>query len=186
MGWAETEFKTVDIGDMRMDSRLFLLAEKLYESPSSSIPVASSGWSETQGSYRFLAQDNIRWEDVLTPHFECSMNRMAQHDVVLCIQDTTELNFNGRQTKGLGPLSHESQRGMYLHPTYAVSTDREPIGVMDAWMWARKPKDEHGNRNDIKGSIRWIEGYERVVGEGHLCLSFLLPILGRRKRVFNG
>ena len=66
------------------------------------------------------------------------------------------------QIEGMGPLSYESQRGMYLHPTYAVSTAREPLGIMDAWMWARKPKDENGNRNDIKESIRWIEGYERL------------------------
>lgn len=43
------------------------------------------------------------------------------HERVLCIQDTTELNFNGQEIKGLGPLSYESQRGMFLHPTYAVS-----------------------------------------------------------------
>ncbi|SAL06334.1 hypothetical protein AWB78_08015 [Caballeronia calidae] len=36
-------------------------------------------------------------------------------------------------------LSYEVQRGMYLHPTYAVTPDREPLGVVDAWMWAREP-----------------------------------------------
>ena len=32
---------------------------------------------------------------------------------------------------------------MSLH-TYAVSTEREPLGVLDAWMWARQPKDATG------------------------------------------
>jgi hypothetical protein len=44
------------------------------------------------------------------------------------------LDFHGRQCRGLGPLNDEAQRGMYLHPTYAVSTNREPLGVLDAWM----------------------------------------------------
>ena len=57
---------------------------------------------------------------------------LAGLPVVLCLTDTTELDFNGRATTGLGPLSFEAQRGMYLHPTYAVSTDREPLGVLDA------------------------------------------------------
>ncbi|WP_363254678.1 hypothetical protein [Polaromonas sp.] len=45
---------------------------------------------------------------------------MAAHKVVLCIQDTTELDSNGQEASGLGPLSYEAQRGMYAHPTYAV------------------------------------------------------------------
>ena len=87
---------------------------------------------------------------------------MRVHTVVLCIQDTTELDFNGQTINGLGPLSYEAQRGMYLHPTYAVSVAREPLGVLDAWMWAREPKDVRGLRAGIKESTRWIEGYERL------------------------
>ena len=78
------------------------------------------------------------------------------------LQDTTELDFNGQRIDGLGPLSYEAQRGLYVHPTYAVSTDREPLGVLDAWMWAREPKDANGQRPGIKESTRWVEGYERV------------------------
>ncbi|TDF55096.1 IS4 family transposase, partial [Cupriavidus sp. L7L] len=67
-----------------------------------------------------------------------------------------------------GPLSYEAQRGMFLHPTYAVTPDREPLGVIDAWMWAREPKDADGNRGGIKESVRWIEGYERVAEQAAL------------------
>ena len=42
---------------------------------------------------------------------------MRAHSVVLCIQDTTELDFNGQRIVGLGPLSYEAQGGMYVHPT---------------------------------------------------------------------
>jgi hypothetical protein len=65
-------------------------------------------------------------------------------------------------TLRMGPLSYEAQRGMYLHPTYAVSPVREPLGVLDAWMWARAPKDDSGVRPGSKESERWIEGYARV------------------------
>ena len=68
------------------------------------------------------------WESILQPHIEGSEARMAQHPVVLCLQDTTELDFDGQETEGLGPLSYEAQRGMYLHPTYAVTPQREPLG----------------------------------------------------------
>ena len=78
------------------------------------------------------------------------------------LTDTTELDFNGQTITGLGPLSFEAQRGMCLHPSYAVSTDREPLGLLDAWMWACKPKDANGQRRDINESLRWIESYERL------------------------
>jgi hypothetical protein len=37
---------------------------------------------------------------------------MAGQAVVLCLHDTTELDFNGQQARGLGPLSYEAQHGM--------------------------------------------------------------------------
>ena len=75
---------------------------------------------------------------------------------------TTELDFNGEAIKGLGPLSYEAQRGMYLHPTFAVTPAREPLGVLDAWMWARAPRAPDGTRPGVKESLRWMEGYARV------------------------
>jgi Transposase Tn5 dimerisation domain/Transposase DNA-binding len=162
MGWATEEFKHIDLGDRRLDKRAVLLAEQLAAKPAASIPQACGGWAETQAAYRFLAQDGIDWEGILAPHWQCAHTRMGVHRVVLCIQDTTELDFNGQAVAGLGPLSYEAQRGMYVHPTYAVSPEREPLGVLDAWMWAREAKDAHGERGGVPESRRWIEGYTRV------------------------
>ena len=160
--WAEAEFRDIDLGDRRLNRRAVLLAESLAKNPSASIPSACGGWAETAAAYRFLSQDRLEWHDILTPHWQCAAERMRACEVVLCIQDTTELDFDGKATAGLGPLSYEAQRGMYLHPTYAVTPAREPLGVLDAWMWAREPKGTDGKRAGLKESTRWIEGYERV------------------------
>ncbi|MBP0633731.1 IS4 family transposase, partial [Cupriavidus sp. AcVe19-1a] len=152
----------IDLGDRRLNKRAMLLAESLAKNPSASIPSACGGWAETAAAYRFLSQDRLEWHDILTPHWQCAAERMQACEVVLCIQDTTELDFDGKATAGLGPLSYEAQRGMYLHPTYAVTPAREPLGVLDAWMWARGPKGTDGKRAGLKESTRWIEGYERV------------------------
>lgn len=162
MSWAQTEFKTINLGDKRLDRRLMLLAERLADRPTDSIPGACKGWAETQAAYRFLAQEEVSWEAILEPHWACSIERMKAQRIVLCLQDTTELDFHGQAIEGLGPLSYEAQRGMYLHPTYAVSSEREPLGVLDAWMWAREPKDARGQRAGIKESTRWVEGYARL------------------------
>lgn len=130
--------------------------------PTASILGACGGWAETQAAYRFLAQEDVAWEDIPEPHWRCSVARMRAHYTVLCIQDTTELDFYSQTITGLGPLSFEAQRGMYLHLTYAVSVKREPLGVLDAWMWERKPKDASGARPSSKESRRWVENYDRI------------------------
>jgi hypothetical protein len=114
-------------------------------------------------AYRFFDNEAVDWRAILGAHRDCAMTRIAAHEVALCIQDTTELDFNGQEASGLGPLNYEAQRGMYAHPTYAVSTSREPLGVPDAWMWGREAKDKDGSRPRVKESMRWVEGYQRLV-----------------------
>ena len=157
--WAMDEFGGAQVGDARLTKRLIKLADRLADAPSASIPGACNGHAETQGAYRLFDQARadkraLSWEAVLAPHMARTAARMAEHPVVLCLQDTTELDFNGQAIEGLGKLSYEAQRGMYLHPTYAVSPQRLPLGIADTWMWARPL--------DIVESRRWIEGYERV------------------------
>src|SRR3954454_21019822 len=43
---------------------------------------------------------------VLGPHHDAGLRRLAAHPVVLCVQDTTELDYTGKQTAGLGPLNY--------------------------------------------------------------------------------
>lgn len=163
--WITDEFSGMDLGDERLNKRARVLMERLSAKPSASIPMACNGWGETVAAYRFLANDEVEWADILAPHWAQTQQRMRAHAVVLCLQDTTELDFNGQQIDGLGRLNYEARIGMYLHPTLAVTPQREPLGVTDAWMWAREPRED-GQDGPTPGapkeSTRWIEGYERV------------------------
>jgi hypothetical protein len=160
--WTETEFEQLDLGDARLNKRARILMERFTADPTASVPKACRSWGETMAAYRFFDNDSIDWRAIMAPHWEQTAERMAGQPVVLCLQDTTELDFNGQGAFGLGPLSYEAQRGMYLHPTYAVTPGREPLGIVDAWMWAREKKDKSGMRGGPKESLRWIEGYERI------------------------
>ena len=169
MGWAEKEFESLDLGDARLERRAVLLAERLSQKPGASIPGACKRWSETVAAYRFLGNEEVSWDDVMAAHWDASQKRISQHRVVLCLQDTTELDYNAQQMQGLGPLSYEAQRGLYLHPTYVVTPQREPLGVTNAWMWAREFKDGDAPRGGPLESRRWIESYE-IIAEQALKL----------------
>jgi len=133
-GWAAEEFGTAEQGDARPTKRLVKVAIDLAEKPTASLPGPSSSWGETLAAYNFFDQTSekkqgIGWGDLLTPHMDCTLCRMRKHQVVLCLQDSTELDFNGQGIQGLWPLSYEAQRGLYLHPTCVVTPDREPLGT---------------------------------------------------------
>ena len=94
---------------------------------------------------------------------------MRQYPIVLCIQDTTELDYTGKNDiEGLGPLNYEARQGLYLHPTLAVTPDLLCLGVLDAWEFTREPgslgkgKPSWYAHIEEKESLRWLEGYRRM------------------------
>ncbi|MCY0856436.1 IS4 family transposase [Cupriavidus sp. D39] len=179
--WVDEEFEVLDLGDPRRDRRAKGLLKRLAARPTASIPGACEDWAETIAAYRFFGNEEVEWTDMMQPHWERTAGRARQFPVVLCIADTTELNFNGQEIDGLGPLSYEAQRGMYLHPTYAVTPDREPLGVIDAWMWAREPLDANGQRVGITESVRWTESYERVAEQAAMLPETRLVYVADRE-----
>lgn len=74
--WSEKELSGIDLGDARLNKRSVKLLERLGDKPTASIPAACKGWAETYAAYRFFAQEEIGWEDILAPHFKCTLQRM--------------------------------------------------------------------------------------------------------------
>jgi hypothetical protein len=181
MNWAEEELSGISLGDARLDRRAGKLLASMSNRPQASIPQACGGAAEIKAAYRLIEREDVDWRDLLAPHWDKALQRMAGQAVVLCIQDTTELNFNGRQTQGLGRLSYDAQRGMYAHMTYAVTPHRVPLGVLDCWMWARRPRGEAA----LLESTRWIDGYERIAEMAAQLPSTRLVYVADREADFS-
>ena len=64
-----------------------LLAERLADRPTASLPSACAGWAEPQGAYQLFGQETFDWTDLLVPHCTCTTQRMTSHPVVLCLQE---------------------------------------------------------------------------------------------------
>ncbi len=161
------ELAAIDLGDARLNRRARRTLEKLGAHPMQSIPTACGGWAETLAAYRLFDHPQVTAQAVLEPHYACTEQRMREYSVVLCIQDTTEGDYSGKNDiVGLGPLNYETRRGLYLHPTLAVTPERVPLGLLDLWSWTREAGSlgkEQGRRPiEEKESLRWLEGYRRV------------------------
>ena len=98
----------MDFVDERLDKRMRLLLEQLGGKPGASLPAACKGWNETLAAYRFFNNEKVTYQKVLSPNRDATRKRMAGHKAVLCVQDTTEIDFTGRKLKEAGPLYFKS------------------------------------------------------------------------------
>lgn len=184
MGWAADEFKEVNLGDKRLDSRLIKLCDSFSESPESPINQACVDWAETKAAYRFFQNKNVDVEQIMSAHREKTSGRSTGHRTVLALQDTSYLVYsNHSKTKGLGRISMKKgknidkiySRGLVMHTCFAVTTNGTPLGLFDQKIFARQLRPEHerrtsGGRNvhdvlpvEDKESYRWIESLQTTM-----------------------
>lgn len=71
------------------------------------------------------------------------------------------------RVKGLRRMEFHDSKGRPQEALREIRY-RMPLGVIDAWMWAREFRDANGQRGGIEKSIRWIEGYERIAEQAVL------------------
>jgi hypothetical protein len=162
------ELDGIDLGDQRLNRRARRILAKLGDKPTVSIPAACGGWDETRAAYRLFDHSEVTAERVLAPHIACTEERLRAHPRVLCIQDTTELDYTKKKgIAELGPLNYESRWGLYLHPTLAVTPERVPLGLLAVHSWAREPGSLGQEKDptrplEEKESVRWVDGFARV------------------------
>lgn len=163
-----SELATISLGDQRLNRRARRMIESLVRKPTVSIPAACGGWDETRAAYRLFDHARVTAEKILAPHIACTEQRLGVYPRVLCIQDTTELDYTKKKgIAGLGPLNYESRWGWYLHPTLVVTPERVPLGLLDAHFFTREPgslEREKDPRRPLeeKESVRWVDGFARV------------------------
>ena len=133
--WISQELETVDLNDKRLDRRFGEVLLALSQQPNVSIPAACGGYAETMAAYRFFSNEKTTLENILAPHRNATLKRIAEQDIVLCVQDDTELDLTrpNQQVNGLGPIgsSNSSKRGAYLHLLQAYVPDGTPLEYRD-------------------------------------------------------
>lgn len=162
------ELATIDLGDQRLNRRACSLLDTLASDPQASINSACHGWSETQGAYRFFHNDLVQPEKILQPHWEATRQRMEEHNVVLLVQDSTNLDYTSHPPEGSGPLTFPNQRGYLDHTQLAITPEGLCLGVADVEIIARSD-DDFGNSKkresdplETKEVFRWLQGYRRA------------------------
>jgi hypothetical protein len=181
------ELTAIDLGAQRRDRRAEQGLEALGDKPTVRIPAACGGWGETKAVYRLFDPPEVTAERVLAPHSACTVERLREHPRVLCVQDTTELDSTTKkESAGLGPLNYETRRGIYLHPTRALTPERVPLGLLDLHTFTREPgslglEKDPGRALEEKESVRWVDGFALVNELAEQLTDTRLTYLGDRE-----
>lgn len=162
--WAKEEVVNSKFGDKRLNRRFGELLGTFVSRPSASVLKSCKDWGGAIAAYRFFSNKKVTKELILGPHIESTLNRIKEQNVVLLVQDTTEIDYNHRAPiDGLGPLQSDRDQGFYLHPLLAVTPERLCLGLLDANIWVR---DELGKKKlrkqkpiEEKESFRWLQAH---------------------------
>jgi hypothetical protein len=165
--WAGHELAHAQLPDSRLVRRLTMIATDFAQRPTAPIPQACGAWGRTKAAYRFFDNEGVQPEVILAAHVQATVQRMEAHRLVLCVQDTTALNYSSHpHTQGLGPIAHNRDKtlGLFLHSTLALSTTGQSLGLLQAQTWARSGRhfgrsSHQRNRTPRaqKESQKWME-----------------------------
>ena len=170
--WAEKEFLNAPLGDKRLSKRLSEIAEIKSLHPGESYSNAAGGdWAKVKGYYRLIDKpedSEVTMENILQPHRENTIRRMKSEKIVLCVSDTTDLNYNNLDDcEGLGELGSNQTgavtRGLKLHTVLAVNTKGIPLGIIRSECTAPQKKSKKDKRRpseipiEEKKSFCWIK-----------------------------
>ena len=147
--WAERTFGGVQLHDMRRTRRAVQAATNLAENPLGSLPAQMHTWKETKALYRWLDEPDVTFAALMQPHFQQTRAQATGEDVVLLVQDTTDIDLSHRhKISGVGQIGNERGRGFFVQTVLAVRPQtREVLGCMAQEPFVRIPAPEGEQRS---------------------------------------
>ena len=111
--WAEQTFGKVRLGHRSRTERAVKMATGMATDPAASLPKQMGSEAALHGAYRFLQTPEVSYEQLMRPHVEQTREAMGQHQQVLLIQDTTEVDYQQHPTT-TGLPSHRQRHSPRL------------------------------------------------------------------------
>lgn len=133
----------VELGDSRRNERAVAVGAAIAAHPDWSLPEQMEGWNELRAAYRLFNKADVSHQRLSQPHWQQTQAQVqaSPSDVVLFIQDTTELDYSSHsQTTGLGVIGKGTTQGLLVHSCLAVIPRPENpdiLGLAGQQVWAR-------------------------------------------------
>ena len=143
--WAEKEFGTTLLGDVRRTRRLVSMAAGAARRPSGKISAVFDKTHEREGAYDFLENPSIAADAVAESYFASTVERARCESkaLVYVVVDGSSINLtDSRSERDFGPIGSPNcpARGLKVMNALAVSREGVPLGLVDQLFWARPPR----------------------------------------------
>lgn len=154
------------------DARRAAIGTELFERATATGSLVIRKLGETRAGelaiHRFLAAPSVTCGEMLKTLAGRTVAAATGRRIVVA-QDTTEINFSGREVNrcGLGAAGDGISAGFFIHPLVAIDSETEAVlGLLDAHIWTRddaaKTVQHRQRAIEDKESIRWLRGAERA------------------------
>jgi len=159
----------MSFGDIRVAERADWLIERVATAGTLVLRKLGETRAGEKAIHRFLSSPYVSVERIVeTLAYRTAVQCAGRH--VLAVQDTTEINFSGRDKKrrGFGPAGDGKTPGFFIHPVIAIDVKTEAvIGLVDAEIWTRSSARVAARRSralEDKESERWLSGCRAAAG----------------------
>ena len=153
----------MSFGDIRVAERADWLIERVAATGTLVLRKLGETRAGEKAVHRFLSSPYVSVERLVeTVAARTAVQCAGQH--ILAVQDTTEINFSGRDKKrrGFGPGGNGKTPGFFIHPVIAIDVATEAVvGLVDAAIWTRASGRVGARRSrplEDKESERWLLG----------------------------
>jgi Transposase DDE domain len=153
----------MSFGDIRVAERADWLIERVATAGTLVLRRLGESRAGEKAIHRFLSSPYVSVERIV----ETLASRTAVQCAgrrILAVQDTTEINFLGRDKKrrGFGPGADGETPAFFIHPVIAIDVESEAVmGLVDAEIWTRSTRRVSAHRSravEDKESARWLSG----------------------------
>jgi DDE family transposase len=150
-------------GDIRVAERADWLIERMVALGTVALRRIGATRSGEMAVHRFLSSPYVSTENIVDTSATRTVAQCRGRRI-LAVQDTSEINFSGRDRKrrGFGPAGNGKTPGFFIHPVIAVDVETEAVvGLVDATIWTRRLGKSSPRRDrpfEDKESARWLSG----------------------------
>jgi len=139
----------MSFGDIRVAERADWLIDRVASTGSLVLRQLGETRAGEMAVHRFLSSPYVSVERIVETLAGRTAGACAGRRV-LVVQDTTEINFAGREKKrrGFGPAGNGETPGFFIHPVIAVDVETEAVvGLVDAAIWTRRQAEAPARRS---------------------------------------
>jgi hypothetical protein len=150
-------------GDIRVSHRADWLIERMAALGTVVLRRLGETRAGEMAVHRFLSSPYVSTQSIVETLSSRTVEQCRGRRI-LAVQDTSEVNFAGRDKKrrGLGPAGNGKAPGFFIHPVIAIDIETEAvIGLIDAAIWTREAGSRPARRSrrlEEKESARWLAG----------------------------